>query len=67
MDTIWNRTAISTQERLRYVQTLASLRKAYQYAACIADEEVRYTLKRELEVLIEYMRIHTGVANSDQE
>lgn len=67
MDTIWNRTEISTQERLRYIQTLASLRKTYQYAARIADDELRLTLKRELEVLIEYMRIHVGVDNPDQE
>ena len=58
---VWNREQLSTQERLRLVQTLASLRRTLRYARTIEDLTVRGDLVRELEILVAYMRIRCGI------
>ena len=58
---VWNREQISTQERLRLVQTLASLRRTLRYARTVEDLTIRCDLVRELEMLVAYMRIRCGI------
>ena len=58
---VWNREQISTQERLRLVQTLASLRRTLRYARTVEDLTIRRDLVRELEILVAYMRIRCGI------